>query len=208
MRLITILFVALLACNQQTSTGHTEHKDSIVKIDTTTPVVPRDKPKDTIAPFDDPVYNNYIPQKLHDIMVQKLPGWTLPKPSDWTAYWFNTYKKDSALVNYITADFNCDQKQDYALLLTNKQNEIAVWAIQSNKEDYAAIKLYELGKPGKPFDNGIELIPKGEVNYLDDKGNYKSMNFKCPAIQLLFFEKSAISFYWNNGKYERIQTGD
>lgn len=50
-------------------------------------------------------------------MEQKLPHWHLMNPNSWENFWFKQYQKDSSLVNYITADFNCDEKMDYALLL-------------------------------------------------------------------------------------------
>ena|SRR5688572_3702512 len=209
MRLLLILAVGFIACAQPNPTQKIENKDTLSVRKSDTPIVQRQQPQDSIVPYANTIYHQFISQNVMNLTKQTLPQWHLPNPNTWDAVWFNGYKKDSALVNYVAADFNCDNKQDYALLLTNAKKEFTIWVLQSQNEGYKPIRLYELGNMEKPLEVGIELVAKGAINYLDENAeDVKSITLKCPAIQVMFFEKAAVTYYWENGKYNEVQTGD
>lgn len=130
-------------------------------------------------------------------------------PDNWDILWFQEYRTENGLVNYISGDFNCDTKQDYALLLANANNELAVWVIQSNNDDYQFEKIHVLGQIHTPVSLGIELIPKGKLDYINlDVEESKTINLNCPGIQIAHFERAAVTYFWNNGKFESVQTAD
>jgi hypothetical protein len=168
------------------------------------------KSADTVSIYPNAVYKLYLSPIVLKLVQQRLPKWKLPEPSTWDKFWFTNYKKQNTLVNYIAADFNGDRKNDYCLILKNKQNIFAVWVLQSDKKDYLPIKLYETSSKTLPIEIGLELIPKGKLNYIDFDNDKtpKPIDLHNPAIQVVFFETSAQTYYWKNGKYLSVTTGD
>ncbi|WP_352432882.1 hypothetical protein [Mucilaginibacter sp. PAMB04168] len=62
-----------------------------------------------------------------------------------------------------------------------------------------------------PLKIGLELIDKGKLNYLSmDEGadDIKTLDLKHQAIQVSNFEASAETYYWKDGKYQSVTTGD
>lgn len=165
---------------------------------------------DTSIVYTSDIYKQYIPADIDSVIKQQLPEWSLPEPGSWEKLWFNMYKKDSVLINYITGDFNGDRKKDYALILNKGKNIFAVWVIQSDGNVYKAIKLHEIKTEQTPIDMGIEFVSKGKLGYIDfDSGKEpKPIDLKNPAIQVVFFEQSAETYYWKNGEYQSVTTGD
>ena len=164
---------------------------------------------DTIKPFTSEVYKKYIPDSILQLVATRLPEWKLPLPDSWERFWFKEYKKDTVLVNYISADFNGDGRKDYAFILNDAKREFATWVLQSKNGDYELIKLNSIKTVNGKTDMGLQIIPKGKLNYIDfDSDNDKYVMLKFPAIQVEFFEQSAETYYWQNGKYKSVTTGD
>jgi hypothetical protein len=206
--LLAVVSVSWLACKQKST-------QSQASVDTTGKAIKHPaQPKveqDTIPTYTEAVYRAHIPEEVNALLEEKLPGWRLPSPMSWEKYWFNAYKKDNALVNYVNGDFNGDSKPDYALLLENEQHVFKVWVLQSDGNDYKAIQLLELSEATLPLDVGLELIDKSKLSYLSmDEGadDIKTMDLKHPAIQISNFEASAETYYWKDGKYQSVTTGD
>ena len=202
------MIVSLPACKRTPT-------HSKIKIDTSIKVSKPDTPhtvkKDTIPTYTLAVYKSYIPKAVNAMLEEKLPGWKLPSPDTWEKYWFNAYKKDNALVDYVNGNFNGDGKPDYALLLENDQHAFIIWVLQSGVNDYKAIELKELTEATSPLNIGLELIGKGKLNYLsmnENADDIKTLDLKYQAIQVSYFEASAETFYWKNGKYQSVTTGD
>ncbi|RVU02387.1 hypothetical protein EOD41_00145 [Mucilaginibacter limnophilus] len=209
--LIIVVVFSWLACNQEP----TQSAQVLPKADNTIKASLRQaQPKveqDTIPTYTTAIYKTHIPEAVYGLLEKKLPGWRLPSPDSWEKYWFHAYKKDSALVDYVNGDFNGDSKSDYALLLENEQHAFTVWVLQSDGNDYKAIKLLELNEATLPLDIGLELIDKGKLNYLSmDEGadDIKTIDLEHHAIQVSNFEASAETYYWKDGKYQSVTTGD
>ena len=164
---------------------------------------------DTLTAFDSTIYAKYIDSPAIALMHKYLPEWNFPPPGAWDKIWFNEYKKEGFLVNYIYADFNGDGKTDLAFLLKNKK-KYAVWVLQSRDDKYGAIKLINIGQlRGTTINIGIELCPKGELDYIDlENDNTKPIDLKNPAITIQEFETMAQTYYWEDGKYKSVTTGD
>lgn len=206
-----IVAVQWLACKQ--TPNHTAAKPAKPNVALRTKQ-PQPQPaiKDTISVYTNDVYDKYIPSAVKTLLKEKLSGWKLPSPSSWEKYWFNEYKKDSSLVDYVTGDFNGDRKPDYALLLVNEQHAFVVWVLQSDSNDnYQAIQLTELTEASLPLETGLELIDAGKLNYLSmetESNEIKAIDLKHQAIQISFFEASAETYYWDEGKFKSVTTGD
>lgn len=85
---------------------------------------------DTPPAYDSTIYAKAIDSPAIALMRKYLPEWDFPPPSTWDKIWFNEYKKEGFLVNYIYADFNGDGKTDLALLLKSKKIRGVGTAIQ------------------------------------------------------------------------------
>lgn len=168
------------------------------------PVIPRD----TIAGAD--IYNKYIPATLLNYINQSLPNMKLPNPSAWEKYWFDMYRKEKSLVNFVAGDFNCDGRSDYALLLADQKNRIVPWAFLAKDSGFEKTKLDEFDHMTTgPIDVGLDLLEKGDVHHLSEGGEpAKPVKLRCEGVTIIFFEKAARSYYWENGKMRSIQTGD
>lgn len=160
--------------------------------------------------YDSTIYDQYLPSDLKSYLAATLQDWKLPTPSEWDALWFQTYRSTNSLVNFISGDFNCDAQNDHALLLSSKSDSsLAVWIIHSGNNGLTSIKLEEYGKPDNHIQLGLELVEAGDLNYIDpDVDEPKSIKMKCLGIQVVYFEKAAITYYWDKDKYSSVQTGD
>lgn len=208
MRFLYILIVGFLSCNQPEATRKTNQSDS-TEITNVADVKQQSGSNSKSTNYDSSIYARFLSQQVLDLLKQKLPDWQFMNPNEWESFWFEHYRKDSALVNYVPADFNCDSKKDYAFLLKNSKGELAVWILQSNGGGYNTFKIHEIETDRKPIDVGIELVEKGKVEYIDlNAESIKSINLKCSAVQVLFFERGAVTFYWSKDKFESVQTGD
>ena len=165
---------------------------------------------DTIPAYKSAIYKSYLSPAVFKLLQEYLPEWKLPEPNSWDKFWFDQYKKETVLVNYISADFNGDHKKDYCLILKNSKNDYAVWVLQSNKKNYLPIKIFQAKNTELPITMGLELVSKGKLNYLnlDNDGPPKTIDLQNAAIQVVFFEASAELYYWKNGKYLSVTTGD
>lgn len=203
---IFILSCALIGC-QQNKVEHATNKAPIVG---TVSKVTQNKSEDTdsLVAFDKSVYEQKISKQVLSLLKNSLPEWELPHPSLWDKFWFNSYMKNGNLVNYISGDFNCDDIIDYAFILQNKQKEIAIWVLQSEGAKFLTIKLLPIGKVPR-IEIGIEKQKKGIISYIDPQNEtMPSISLKCEAITVISFEKAAETYYWKNGHYKSIATGD
>lgn len=208
MRFLIILIVGFLSCNQPEATQKTNQSDSTV-ITNVADVKQQVETKSKSVNYDSSIYARFIPKQVFNLLKQKLPDWKFMNPNEWESFWFEQYQKDSSLVNYVPADFNCDGKNDYAFLLKNSKGVMAVWVLQSYEGGYNTFKVHEIETDRKPIDVGIDLVEKGKLEYIDlDDESIKSINIKCPAVQVLFFERGAVTYYWSKDKFESVQTGD
>jgi hypothetical protein len=206
-----IVVILCSACNQSPGDTHEQAKQQDKRKNQYTSKSSSTLNKDAFPAYTDPVYKSYISPTLKALIEEKLPGWKLPSADSWEKYWFNAYKKADALIDYASGDFDGDGKADYALLLENENHAFIVWVLQSQSNGYKAIELTELTETTLPLNTGLELIDKGKLNHLNmDNGvdGIETIELKHQAIQVSFFEASAETYYWKDGKYQSVNTGD
>jgi hypothetical protein len=69
----------------------------------------------------------------------------------------------------------------------------------------------DLGKDaGKQIKIGLDLLPPGNYQYIEpgSKVEPAPVKIKCNGVRILRFEESAETFYWEEGKFKSIPTGD
>ena len=198
--LFALIAVALFSCNNSgndKSTETTKDPDAVKK-DTTPPI---NNIPETDRQYDSTIYASYIPAVLKDHLDKALPGWSIPAPAKWEKYWFNQYKKDSSLVNIVPADFNCDGQKDYALILHKKKNALAAYAFVSSANGFTKHELQELGEEMELIGTGLELIRPSSVHHIGEGDEEPApVQLKCDAVQIVWFEQAARTYYWNKNK--------
>jgi hypothetical protein len=187
-------------------------------------------PKDTVQPakqlvsenesaaaaarttYDSTIYQSYIDPGLKTYLEKEHPGWKWLAPNRWDTAWFNSYKTDSTLVSYVASDFNCDHRRDYAAILKDNTGAIGAYAfLATGSHSFRTVALEGFGKDeGKLVEVGLEVLPEGEVDYVDpnDGDEPLSVKVKCKSIQVLYFEKAATTYYWDKGQLKSVVTGD
>lgn len=209
-KLTALLVYGLVSCGQAVSTADPK------TIDDTSQTVKKSSTPGTSTSKDNnkyssSIYERYINPRLKIYLDNEFNGWTLPTPSRWDTVWFNQYKSDTTLVNYISGDFDCNKKKDYALLFKKASDEIVAYAFLSTGDTFKPIKLMDFGKDsGEPIEIGLELLPPGNYNHIDPESEEEPppVRIKCNSVQVLNFERAAETFYWEKSKLKSIITGD
>lgn len=190
--LTTILPIVLFSCGQTTTTDKKVNSDST-----------HNESKD-IAP------QTIVDNQLKAYLDTAFNGWTIPSPDRWDSVWFNQYKNDGNLVNYVEGDFDCNKETDYALLFKRGDGNLVAYAFLSSDKSFEKFELINFGKDTTELiDYGLEIIPPGKINYMDPESDDAPFVIsKCNAVQVLSFEKGAETFYWEKGKLKSVPTGD
>lgn len=206
--LYAVIALIMLSCNNSgnDSPDETKKDSGNVTKDSLPPV--NDIPE-TDKQYDSSIYASYIPAALKDHLDKALPGWSIPAPAKWEKYWFNQYKKDSSLVNIVPGDFNCDGQKDYALILRKKKKALAAYAFVSAANGFTKHELQDLGEEMELIGTGLELIRPSSVHHIGEGDEEPApVQLKCDAVQIVWFEQAARTYYWNKNKFTYVQTGD
>jgi hypothetical protein len=202
MRSLSLLFlIVLFACNQQKGNKEIAKSDTLVSA--STPAT-NNRYVDTM---DVTVYNSYLDEPLKNYLSVHMKDWSLIPRQSWEAYWWDQYRKDKSLVSYISGDFNCDNRIDHAMILSDTAHNYSVWVFLAHENDFTATQLDNFERETGPVGIGLEIFSKGKQNTI--QGNkISSVNIKCEGVTIIFFEKAAQSYYWDNGRVKMLQTGD
>lgn len=155
----------------------------------------------------DDIYQTYINPQLQDYLKKKHPTWSVPDRSKWYPQLFNKYKTDRSLVNYISEDFDCNGKKDYALLLDKGGGVLAVVAFLSTGTSFTTVELTENinygGHAAEKIEFALTLYKPGKYNTSDPDIAIEArhINLKCYAIGIGLFEELFEGyndvFYWD-----------
>jgi hypothetical protein len=167
---------------------------------------------DSVDKYDTSIYERYLATELKEYLNNQYKGWTFPAPNRWDTVWFNQYKTDTSLLSYVSGDFDCNERKDYAIIFKKADGFIAAYAFLSRGNYFLPVELMNFGKDeGEQIEIGLEVLPPGVYNYIDadnDEDVLPHVKIKCNSVQILNFERAAETFYWEKGKLKSISTGD
>lgn len=214
-KIILVVLIGFTSCSGKSQNTDMSSNDTILQMDTISkPSVQHvNTAFDTIHRFDYTVYEKVVSKKALNILKRTLPNWRLPDPTSFEALWFNYYKKDDFLLDYIHGDFNCDTQQDYVFILENlATKELAAWVLQSDGSEHKAT-LLEILKRGEPhITTSLELVDRGvKIQDFDARNavnTNKIVTLPCEAITIQYQEGTSRIYYWNKDKFERITASD
>ena len=195
--ILIVVTCFLISCNNSKNEPNTTEikKDSVITTDSTEPAAVL-------------IYTRYVPVNLLQHLSASLPEWSIPDPSAWEKRWWDYYKTNVTLVNYMPGDFNCDGAKDYAMVLTNRNNNVAAWAFLAKGNSFENKKLDEFQNISGQIGCGLMPLHAGKHGDLNNEDVNYRVDVKCPGITLVFFEKAARSYYLEKGKVKWIQSGD
>lgn len=151
-----------------------------------------------------------LDSQLEEYLDTAFNGWTLPSPNRWDTLWFNQYKNNGNVVNYVKGDFDCNKKSDYVLLFKRGDGNLVVYAFISDDKSFKKFELFDFGKDiSGQIEYGLELMPPGKITYMDpESDDAPFVLVKCNAVQVSSFEKGGETFYWEKGELRSVSTGD
>ncbi len=165
------------------------------------------KQKSDIATGEEPLSKKLIPNNVSEYIKTKLSGWQIATPESWDDSSFNKYRSDSSQINYISGDFNCDKKIDYALILKDSADNFSAFTILSFDDNYYHQELENNGntKSGK-LDFGLVLLPPGAIEHSEGPPTIT----ECAAIQKIYTNRGSKKiYYWDKkGRSIVLQFGE
>jgi hypothetical protein len=182
MRLFIIILTAtIISCNSQSDTK--DNSDVTVL-----------KSEKVILPS---FVQNYLSQNLH--------GWTLASNENWDDTAFDKYSTDTAKIDYVLGDINCDGKSDFTGILRDSTGTFATFQIYSLDQYYVSRQLESYGDK-KKLNFGLKLIDaKTPFKHYDGS----SETFKCGAVERFNLNNGGKKIFYSNEKgFFEIEVGE
>lgn len=149
-----------------------------------------------------------LPAAARLILDKKYPGWKLPKVREDIRQYF---KKSDAELNLVQGDFDGNGRQDYALQIEygvefdsgGRAHPKIHFVALIQRAGKFKLHIVDADGGGRDF---IAIWKKGEQGY-----SYETQSrfiFANDAVEAVFFEKAAVSYVFEKGKFRAIVTGD
>jgi hypothetical protein len=149
-----------------------------------------------------------LASKAREILDKKYPGWKFPKVDESIREYF---KKSDVELNLVQGDFDGNRQTDYALQIEHgvefdsgghARPKIHLIALLQKAGKY---KFYILdAEPGRH--DFIALWKKGEQGYSFE--THKKFTFVNDAVEAIYYEKAAVSYIFEKGRFRLIVTRD
>ena len=137
-----------------------------------------------------------LPLFVQKSLANELRGWKLAPQESWDDTIFKNYQTDSSQINYILADFNCDNKPDFAAILKDSAENFSLFMISSFGEYYIQDEL-ERYQNKKKSDIGIRYLKPGSTFQRYD-GSLQT--FDCGAIESFSSNRNSKKIFYSNIK--------
>lgn len=167
------------------------------------------------TPADDTGLVNRRPQNhsgadINQFISDSMPGWSAPGKSEWEKYWYDRYQKGKDTIYRVQSDFDGNGQQDYAFILKDSAANYAVWAFMRKDSTYSPHRVYDITRlPNRKLHVGLSVLKAGTYNDLNTIDTVPAkVQTEHPAIHVIFFETAAKAYYWKDGAFHLIQTGD
>lgn len=189
----------LTACTENSTTEVTTDKDSTV---TVTP--------DTAGRVIGSPSSNNSTVAITQYIERELPRWKVPERSAWEKYWYDRYKQGKNTVYRVQADFDGNGRTDYAYILKDSSEKQTVWAFLANDSSYTPHRIYDITRlPNSKLHVGLAVLKAGSYHDLNTADSIPpKVQTDHPAIHVIFFETASKAYYWKDGRFHLIQTGD
>lgn len=142
-------------------------------------------------------------------------GWILPDRERWDDERYRHHSDSSGGLEQRSADLDGDGTKDRALFLcrTDSVHPDSSYAvlIQWGAGGDTLLGVFSWAEAQGSIGMGLVLEPPGELHHLGPEEGPDlptPLVLVDPALTLLVFEKSAVTWSWRGGKCRRVWTGD
>lgn len=141
--------------------------------------------------------------------------WEIPAPERWDPYWVEQYPDDSTgTLGHRTADLDGDGTIDHAYFLSRRDTSrrdstYALFIHFGDGRD--TVLTMESWAEMDGIGMGLTLEPPGPLGHLggEEGGEPEgTVQLAQPAVTLVYFEKASITWYWRDGSFHQVWTGD
>lgn len=141
--------------------------------------------------------------------------WEMPSPQRWDEYWEKQYGDSTGTLGHRHADLDGDGIMDHAFLLSRKDtaNRDSTYAlvVRFGNDRDTLLSVEPWAEADGHIGMGLDLEPPGKLGHLggEEGGEPEgSVELKQPAVTLVYFEKASITWYWKDGSFHKVWTGD
>ena len=139
---------------------------------------------------------SHLPRFVQNYLAKELSGWELAPKESWDDTTLKKYQTDSSQLNYILADFNCDNKPDFAAIFKDSIGNFAAFRIFSFDQYYLHDELENFGNQ-KKLDFGIRYL-KPRATFQRYDGSLQT--FDCGAIEKFFINRDSKEIFYTDRK--------
>jgi hypothetical protein len=215
--LLAIVLIGLASCQQMKKTDESpQFKDDVAGniVDSIGNVVDSmytaSRPANEKRYSLDEVYQKYVSDELLKYIGATHPSWSVPNQNLWYPQLFNKYKTNNSLVNYVSGDFDCNGKKDYALILDKGKAGLAAVAFLKTDSSFKTVELTEIGPlKGERIELYLTLYKPGTYNISDPDlhpSDPTYIKFKCSSVGIGTFkelyEGGNDVYYWHQGELQ------
>ncbi len=150
------------------------------------------------------------PENVQSYLDVATSGYELPE-GEFEPYLKSYFEEQAQAEPWaVEGDFNGDNISDWAGLLRNRDSRIDLLVVYSVEDEYVHSVLATLGADENGIYFGVVLEPAGEVHGfpLDDDEPDPVVTLRNPGVHLIYYEKSSVLYYWDNGKFREFWTSD
>jgi hypothetical protein len=166
-------------------------------------------PPDTDTSVENSPSQSFSGPDIDQYIQTSMPGWTVPEASTWEKYWYDRYEKGKNTVYRVQEDFDGNGQTDYAFILKDNRDKYAVWAFLQNDTSYTTHRIYDITRSNRKLHVGLGVLEAGTYDDLNTTDTaLAKVQTEHPAIHVIFFETAARAYYWKDGRFHLIQTGD
>lgn len=147
--------------------------------------------------------------------ISDLPaGWHVPDTLRWSAYWWTNYKDSTGTLAVRKADLDGDGALDHAVVVERsagpgtKQEQGVHVRFANGADTMFMMEAVDGGLDTLGF--GLTIWPPDDIDHLgSDTEDIPSLfHSEQPVLSVIYFEKSAVSYLWMNGRLHAVWTGD
>lgn len=187
-KLTVILILALASCSGDGTTVDSNKIGDSIFVDSLESLLKSDGTTYSMDEF----YEHYLDEDLQVYLLKTHPLWSIPSRNKWYPRLFDKYKTDTSLVNYISADFDCNGEKDHALLLDKGKGVLGVVAFLSKGNSFSTVQLTENGnREGEKIEFALTLFSPGryDTDDPDIEPGLRHVTLQCYGIGIGLFKE-------------------
>lgn len=169
---------------------------------------PPPPPQDTVVRGGSEAPDLLLPARMRAV-------WQLTPEDRWDNYWVGQYTDSTGGLGHRSADFDGDGTVDHAVLLTRKdtarRDSSYALFVQLNLSHDTVLTVEPWAEYDGHIGLGLRVEPPGPMGHLggEEGGEPEgTVDLKQPAITLEYFEKASITWFWKDGSFHKVWTGD